>query len=51
MIEVKYRYTDVELSAMDNDIDGIGIQKLILLVRKHKEERHISDNVPIVELN
>ena len=45
--EVTYRYTGVELSETDNKIDGMDIQNLMALVRKHKEERHVSKNVPI----
>ena len=42
---------DVEIATMDNNIDGMRIQKVIALVSKHEEERHISENVPIGERN
>ena len=36
---------------MDNNIDDMGVQKLMMLAKNHKEELHISENVPIGELN
>ena len=36
---------------MDNDVDEMGIQKLMELGRNHEEEQHISQNVPIGERN
>ena len=45
--EIKYRYTDTDIYATDNNIYGMGNQKLMLLVRKHKKEKHILENVLI----
>ena len=45
--EVKYRYTDVELNVIDDNIDGMRIQNLMALVRNQGEERHVSENVAI----
>ena len=39
--EVKPRYTDLVISAMGDNIDGIGIQKMIELVSKHEDKQHI----------
>ena len=36
---------------MDNKSNGVGIQKLMALVRNHEKERHVSENVPIGERN
>ena len=49
--EVKPRYTDIEIYTMGYIIDGMGISKLMELVRWHEEEQHVSEIVPIGERN
>ena len=45
--EVKSLYSYVDLSTMDDNIDVMGIQKLMTLARNHEEKWHISENVPV----
>ena len=49
--EGKTWYTDLEISAIGDNIDGMGIQRLTELVSKHKEEQQIQEIVTIDEQN